>query len=104
MEQAKIQNNKIQEYKFKETNKDEYEINLLSEKLKEEKQNNKNLKATNNQLLQDIIILKNNIKSLIPCFPKNWLYPFPPFDELIAHILNFINVDSYKLYLHLLNY
>lgn len=103
MEKAKIQNNKIQEYKFKETNKDEYEINLLSEKLKEEKQNNKNLKATNNQLLQDIIILKNNIKSLIPCFPKNWLYPFPPFDELIAHILNFINVDSYKLYLHLLN-
>ena len=54
-------------------------------------------------LLKDIITVKNNIKSHIPCLSKNRLHPFPSFDELIAHIINFINIDTFKLYAHFQN-
>lgn len=87
----------------KSNNNEEELIIQLSKNIKEERIKNKILKDENDKILKDIIIVKNNIKSLIPCLPQNRLYPFPPFDELIAHVLNFINIDSLKLYTRLQN-
>ena len=97
----KIKKTKKEKSDYKTNKKDEEEINQISIKLKEEKEKNKILKEQNENLLKDIITIKNNIKSLIPSLPQSRLYPFPPLDELIAHIINFINIDSYKLYKHL---
>ena len=87
----------------KKTSKnEEQELNLISSKLKEEKEKNKSLKEENEQLLKDIIIIKTNIKSLIPCLPQNRLYPFPSLEELVIHIQNFINNICVKFYNRLL--
>ena len=90
------------EYKTNEKEEEE-EIIQLTIKLKDEKVKNKIIREENEQLIKDIITVKNNIKSHISCLPQNRLYPFPPFDELIAHIINFINIDSFKLYDHFYN-
>ena len=96
----KLNKEKIQN----KNNKNEEELIFqLSKNIKEERMKNQVLKDENDQILKDIITVKNNIKSLIPCLPQNRLYPFPPFDEIIAHILNFLNIDSLKLYTRLQN-
>ena len=71
--------------------------------LKEERKKNKLLKEENDQLLNDIIKIKTNIKSHIPCIPQNKSYPFPSLEELSKHILNFINSDTVKFFNRLQN-
>ena len=91
----KIKKNKINKNK-------EEDLSIISSELKEERKKHKILKEQNDQLLKDIITIKTNIRSLIPCLPQNKLYPFPSFDDLIFQINSFINNDSVKLYNRLL--
>ena len=91
----KIKKNKINKNK-------EEDLSIISSELKEERKKHKILKEQNDQLLKDIITIKTNIRSLIPCLPQNKLYPFPSFDDLISQINSFINNDSVKLYNRLL--
>ena len=93
--EIKIKKQKI-EYKINKN--DEEELNQITISLKEERKKNKILKEENEQLLKDIITIKTNIKSLIPCLPQNRLHPFPSLEELTNHILNFIKIDSTKFY------
>ena len=93
---------KLKKIKKHKINKNKEEnINLVSTELKEQKEKNKKLKEQNDQLLKDIITIKSNIRSLIPCLPENKLYPFPSLEDLISEIQTFINYDTNKLYIRL---
>ena len=91
---------KLRNIKFsiERINDDENDLKFVTEKLKEERKKNTQLKEQNDQLLSEIITVNHEIKSLIPILPQNRLYPFPSLEELIDDILNFINIDSLKFY------
>ena len=82
---------------------EEEELKKITEKLKEERKINNKLKSENEKLLQDIITIKTNIKSLIPSISQNKKYPFPFLDKLIKEIKNYLNIDSVKYYQKLQN-
>lgn len=79
---------------------DDESIREMSEKLKEERANNTQLKAKNQELLNEIILLKTNIRSLIPTINNNdnKNEKFPSFEELLEEIKTFLDIDSLKFY------
>ena len=82
---------------------EEYEIREAIQKLKQEKNKNIPLKKQNNELYNEILILKSNIRSHISIHQKSKGNSFPSFDTLKSNINNFLQIDClnfFKNYLY----
>ena len=78
--------------------RDEEDLKKITENLKEERKKNKELKAENDKIIEDIISVRTNIKSLIPSLPQNKQFPFPTFENLIEQIRFYLNLEALKYY------
>jgi hypothetical protein len=82
---------------------EEYEIREAIQKLKQEKNKNIQLKKQNNELYNEILILKSNIRSQISIHQKSKGNNFPSFETLKNNINNFLNINClnfFKNYLY----
>ena len=82
---------------------EEYEIKEAIQKLKREKNKNIALKKQNNELYNEILILKSNIRSHISIHQKVKGDSFPSFDVLKNNINHFLQIDClnfFKKYLY----
>ena len=82
---------------------EEYEIKEAIQKLKREKNKNIALKKQNNELYNEILILKSNILSHISIHQKVKGDSFPSFDVLKNNINHFLQIDClnfFKKYLY----
>ena len=82
---------------------EEYEIKEVIQKLKREKNKNIALKKQNNELYNEILILKSNIRSHISIHQKVKGDSFPSFDILKNNINHFLKIDClnfFKTYLY----
>ena len=72
-------------------------------KLKQEKNKNISLKKENNELYNEILILKSNIRSHISVHQKSKGNSFPSFETLKNNIIHFLEIDClnfFKKYLY----
>ena len=79
------------------------EIREAIQKLKQEKNKNIQLKKQNNELYNEILILKSNIRSQISIHQKSKGNNFPSFETLKNNINNFLNINClnfFKNYLY----
>ena len=82
---------------------EENEIREAIQKLKQEKNKNITLKKQNNELYNEILILKSNIRSQISIHQKSKGNSFPSFETLKNNINNFLNINClnfFKNYLY----
>ena len=85
------------------TSHEEYEIKEAMKKLKQEKNKNISLKKENNELYNEILILKSNIRSHISVHQKSKGNSFPSFETLKNNIIHFLEIDClnfFKKYLY----
>ena len=77
---------------------EEYEIREVIQRLKQEKMKNLSLKKQNNELYNEILILKSNIRSQISFFQKTKGNSFPSFETLKNKINNFLKIDCFNFF------
>ena len=77
---------------------EEYEIKEVIQRLKQEKMKNLSLKKQNNELYNEILILKSNIRSQISFFQKTKGNSFPSFETLKNKINNFLKIDCFNFF------
>ena len=77
---------------------EEYEIKEVIQRLKQEKMKNLSLKKQNNELYNEILILKSNIRSQISFFQKTKGNSFPSFEILKNKINNFLKIDCFNFF------
>ena len=77
---------------------EEYEIREAMQRLKLEKNKNITLKKQNNELYNEILILKSNIRSHISIHQKSKGNSFPSFDTLKSNINNFLQIDCFNFF------
>ena len=77
---------------------EEYEIREVIQRLKQEKMKNLSLKKQNNELYNEILILKSNIRSQISFYQKTKGNYFPSFETLKNKINNFLKIDCFNFF------
>ena len=77
---------------------EEYEIREVIQRLKQEKMKNLSLKKQNNELYNEILILKSNIRSQISFYQKTKGNSFPSFETLKNKINNFLKIDCFNFF------
>ena len=77
---------------------EEYEIREAIQRLKQEKIKNLSLKKQNNELYNEILILKSNIRSQILLNQKKKGHSFPSFETLKNNINNFLKIDCLNFF------
>jgi hypothetical protein len=77
---------------------EEYEIKEVIQRLKQKKMKNLSLKKQNNELYNEILILKSNIRSQISFFQKTKGNYFPSFETLKNKINNFLKIDCFNFF------